>query len=95
MMNLKTQIIVILFSFFYGIFFSFLLEVNQKWLYQSKRWVRYLITCLFVFVNVLFFFWILQKINYGIIHIYSFLLIIGGYVLETAFHKRIAKRFKK
>ena len=95
MMNLKTQILVLAFSFAYGIFFSFLYEVTQKWIYEKRKLIRYPITFLFILFHVLCYFSILQKINHGIIHIYSFFMILLGFLLEEKVHKIIAIHLRK
>ena len=95
MMNLKTQILVLLFSFSYGIFFSFFYEIMNKWFYEKRRIIRYPVTFFFIFLNVITYFVILKKINDGIIHIYSFFSILVGFLLEEKIHKVIAFHLKK
>lgn len=95
MMNLKTQIVTLCFSFGYGIFFSLLFEWMKKWFYEKRKLIRYPITFLFVLFHVGCYFYILQKINHGIIHIYSIFMILFGFLLEEKIHKRIAFHHKK
>lgn len=85
-MNLKLQIITLLFSFFFGALFSFLLTIQYRFLYARVKWFQYLFTILFVFVMTLFYFVVLRKINYGIIHPYSILSILVGYCTEHLTH---------
>ncbi len=90
-MNLETQIITLLFSFLYGIFFSLFVNVNHKIIYNAKKWIRLLGTFLVVLISVLSYFLILRYINNAAFHPYCLIMLIGGYYLEQV----IAKRFKK
>ena len=40
-MNIKLQITTLLFSFLYGIFFSFFLSLNYKFIYSDKKDLDY------------------------------------------------------
>ena len=81
-MILKIQLLSLLYSFFYGVLFFFLLEINHKLLYEGKIFYRMIITFLFVmFVSLLYFFGLI-KINNGIIHIYFYLSLFTGYLLS-------------
>lgn len=59
------------------------MRFNYKLLYNSDYVLKVLSTFLLVISSVLLYFVILLKINYGIVHYYSILLIILGFVLET------------
>lgn len=88
-MSLKLQIMTLLFSFFYGAFFSFLLTLQYRFLYAKVKWFQYVFTFLFVLVMTLLYFVILRKINYGVIHPYSILSIVVGYCMEHLIHLHI------
>ncbi len=90
-MDLYTQIISLLFSFFYGIFFSLFVGVNYKIIYNDKKWIKLLGTFLVVMISVLLYFVLLRKINYAVFHPYLLLVLILGFALE----KGIANHFKK
>jgi len=90
-MDLYTQIITLLFSFLYGIFFSLFVGVNYKIIYNDKQWIKLLGTFLVVMIGVLLYFVLLRKINYAAFHPYLLLVIILGFYLE----KTIANYFKK
>lgn len=94
-MDIKTQIIILGVSFFYGVFFSFFLSLNYKFIYSDKKSIKIIVSFLVVFVNVLLYFIILKKINYGIFHIYEILALIIGFIIENWFGSIIAKRLKK
>lgn len=82
-MALTTQLHLLVFSFLYGIVFSILINLNYKFLYNDKKLLKTIFTIAFVLVNVLIYFIILLKINNGILHIYSLLMIIIGFILEN------------
>ena len=79
-MELSVQLQVLIVSFVYGILFSYLIKVQYKFLFDSKRFYKILITFLFVFDNCLLYFLILRKINNGVFHIYFLLMLVVGYL---------------
>lgn len=79
-MNLHSQILVIIVSFFFGIFFELLHTINYKMIYNKKKIVRVLFTFLLIFIQALLYFYLLLKVNNGIIHIYGILSILGGMI---------------
>ena len=87
-MNIKLQITTLLFSFLYGIFFSFFLSLNYKFIYSDKKILKTIISFL------LLYFIILKKINYGVFHVYEILMIILGFVLENLIVRFIANKKK-
>ncbi len=91
-MGLKVQIVSLLVSFCYGMFFYLLLELNSRFLYSSNIIVKVLVSFLFVMFHTLLYFIILMKINYGYIHFYFFLCIILGYILCKVVYKKIVKK---
>ena len=91
-MVLKVQIISLVVSFCYGIFFYLLLELNSRFLYSSHIVVRIIVSFLFVMFHTLWYFLILMRINYGYIHFYFFLCIILGYILCKVVYKKIVKK---
>lgn len=88
-MNLTIQLNLLTFSFFYGIFISLLINLNYKLLYNEKKLIKVLSTIIFVIINVLLYFIILLKINNGILHFYSLLTIILGFIFETVIEKKL------
>lgn len=95
MMDLDTQIMTLVVSFFFGIFFSFLVSVNYKYLYQKNVILRIIFTFGFIFANVLIYFIILRKINQAILHPYSLGMILVGFCAQHYFHHFIVNHFKK
>lgn len=88
-MILKFQLITLLFSFLYGIFFYILLMLNYKFLYNNK--LSLIIDLLFILDNVLLYFIILKKINNGIFHPYLVIMLILGYLSSNYVDKKIRK----
>ena len=88
-MILSTQILSLIYSFFYGVLFFFLLEINYKVLYNGKLVYRIVISFLFVIFISLLYFIILLKINNGILHVYFFLVFFTGYMLSFVIYNKI------
>lgn len=95
MMDLKTQIILVIFSFFYGFFFSILLNINYKFIYSSNKFVKFLSSFLIIVASVLIYFIGIKKINNAILHPYSILMVIIGFFVDICLRRLIAKRLKK
>jgi hypothetical protein len=95
MMPLKTQILMLVYSFLYGIFFSISVRLNYRLIYNEKKIIKIIFTFFFLLANILLYFLILIKINNGIIHTYSFLVIIVGSVFENYLARLVANKRKK
>lgn len=94
-MNLKLQIITLIFSFLYGIFFCILLNINYKFLYSNKKFFKIISTMLFIIFNVLLYFIILRKINNGIFHPYFVIMLTLGFFTSNIIHSKLAGLKKK
>lgn len=94
-MPLNTQIISLLFSFIYGIFFSVFLDINHKIIYNSHKIIKLIGTTFVVFLSVLIYFILLLKINNATFHPYELIMIILGYILENIIKNKIKKIFSK
>lgn len=90
-MNLEIQLKLILFSFVFGAFLALMIDLNRKFLYSSQIIYKIIFTFFFVIVNAFLYFIILQKINNGIIHIYSIFCIIFGFFTEHIIRKKVVK----
>ena len=91
-MVLSVQVISLLVSFLYGIFFYLTLELNFRFIYCSNLFIRIVISFLFVLFHSLLYFLILMRINNGYIHIYFLLCIILGYLMCKVVYKKFVKR---
>lgn len=95
MMNLKTQIVLIIFSFFYGFIFSIFLNINYKFIYSSNRFIKILSSFLTIIIAVLIYFISIKKINNAILHPYSIIMVIIGFFVDICINRIIAKKIKK
>lgn len=91
-MVLKIQIYSFLVSFFYGIFFYFMLEINSRFIYSSNKVIKVISSFLFILFNAILYFIILLKVNNGYIHIYFFLCILVGYIMCKVVVKKVCNR---
>ncbi len=91
MISLDIQLKSILYSFFYGILFNFLLKLNYKFIYYSKGIIKILINIFFVIDNVFLYFIILRYINNGIFHFYFLLSIVLGFIIVNKVTSKITK----
>lgn len=94
-MTLEIQIKSLLFSFLFGIYFAHIIKINYKFILPLNKLFRTLGTLLLIVSNVLLYFVILLKINYGLLHIYLILMIILGVYIEYLLNKLIVKYIKK
>jgi len=93
-MSLIVQIKTILFSFLYGIFFHFILDINYKYI-TRKGFFSIFFTLLFIVINVFIYFIFLRLINFGVFHIYEIFLIFCGYFFYSLLYRCVEKRYKK
>lgn len=91
MMNLKTQLLSLGFSFVFGIFFILLVYTNYRFLFLSKKIIKILGSFLFVLDMSLLYFLIIMMINQGILHFYFLLMFFSGnyfgYLIFLSIHK--------
>lgn len=93
-MVLNVQIVSLLVSFGYGMFFYLTLELNSRFIYAGNWFVRLVGTFLFVMLHTLLYFLILMHINCGYIHVYFFICMLVGYLMCKVVYKRFVKRKK-
>lgn len=94
-MHLQTQIYLIIYSLVYGFITSILLDIHYKYIQEKKAIIKYSISFLFALDISCIYFLILQKINNGILHIYSLLFIIVGFIFSHFTLLYIDKHHKK
>ncbi len=88
-MILKIQIYSLLFSFGYGVFFFYFLELWYKLLIKLKLILQIILSFVFVIMNSLLYFFLLKKINNGILHLYFFLSLLTGYILSNIAYRKL------
>ena len=86
-MTLSVQISTLLFSFVFGFLFAFLISINYRFIYHSNKVIQVLFTFAFVLLSTLIYFIILEKLNYGALHIYYCIMIILGFIVEHGVEK--------
>lgn len=93
-MTLTTQIISLLFSFVFGVFFSICTNLNYRYLFTKKLVFKIIITGVYIIDCSLLYFLIMKKINQGIIN-YYFILFVGlGYLFSTLKINRFVEMLK-
>ncbi len=93
-MDLKQQVISMLFSFFFGLFLGGVYNLNYNLLFKLTNLKKFFFNIIFIFDLVLIYFIVIKKINGGIIHPYFYLLIILGFIF-TFSHSKSFRRFIK
>lgn len=88
-MDISLQIKSLLFSFFYGFLFAFIVGLFYKLLYSKSKIIRLITSLFLILLAVIIYFLELKKINNAIFHIYEIISIIVGYTLETLIIRKI------
>lgn len=88
-MDLTYQILVIFFSFIYGMFIYFSLTLFKKIKLLNK--IKILFQLLFCFAHVIIFYFILYKLNFGILNFYEYIFIFLGMLFCKEFYYNTKK----
>lgn len=91
MMDIKVQIISLLISFIYGVFFSNMIKINYNLIKIKNNIIKNIVTFIFILSLSLIYFIVLYKINNGIIHSYFVISLILGFIFESS---NIIKKIK-
>ncbi len=87
-MNLLTQIQVLSYSFLFGLYFSFTFNLLYKVLFTKYLILNIITNLIFLLGNSFLYFYLLYKINNGIIHIYLlFTFLISFFLYNRLFVK--------
>ena len=92
MINLSMQLKSIVFSFLYGILISLLFNINYFLLFHRKKIVKIFFSTIFVISFCLVYFYLLEYINYGYIHLYLLISFLVGFLL---FYFPFKNKFRK
>ncbi len=92
-MDLKLQILSILFSFGYGIISSYLYNLNYNFIHDTTILYKLVINILFCVNLGLIYFILIKVINYGVVHIYFVFSFIVGFVLFVNKYKFLRNVF--
>ena len=93
-MELRTQIISIIFSIIYGCLFGVFYNLNYKFLHINKLRYRVLNSLLFSLDMLLIYFIIMLRINNGNIRIVFLILLFFSFILTNKFTKKLRKIVK-
>jgi len=88
-MSLNIQIQTIAYTFLFGIYFALIFNLLYKILFTKNFFINLITNFLFLFLNSSFYFYLLYKINDGIIHIYSLLIFLLSFFLYNHLFKKI------
>ena len=94
-MTLIIQIQSIALSFIYGIFYSLLFNIFYKFLFQKNKIVNIISNFLFSFFIFGFYFFLLYKVNNGIIHIYFLLSMLVSFLLYNKIFVKLRVKWIK
>lgn len=94
-MLLETQIQSLIFSFVYGLFFSFLLDFHYKYIFETKLPIRIVVNLFFILDHAFLYFILLRLINHGILHIYFFFSLALGFLVAHPKTRILRSCFKK
>lgn len=87
-MSLIVQIQSLFYSFLYGLFASILFNLCYKGLFYKNIIIRVLFNLIFCITLYVLYFYLLYKINNGILHLYFFItLYLGFYIYNRLFVK--------
>lgn len=91
MISLDIQFKLVIFSFFYGFFFSSFLDWFNKKTIQLKSYLKFIIYLITIEILTIIYFIGIEKIGYAIFHVYEILCIIIGFLVYDFIIKLIAK----
>ncbi len=93
-MTIKLQIISIVFSFIFGIFFSILTDINYKYLFSKNLVFKIIFTFIYIIDAALVYFLFIKKINSGVVHSYFLLFIVVGFIIGQLKFKKYVNKLK-
>lgn len=93
-MELTIQIKSLLFSYFYGITFSIIISIFEKFIYHKKVSLQIINALLISILFCLMYFIFIRKLNNGVIHIYFILMVLFGMFCDNRMFE-LGKRIKK
>lgn len=97
-MKLSVQIKTLIVSTLFGLFYSFFIDIFDKYLFKLKKIIQLIISISFTIITSFIYFDFLLKINNGIIHPYFVIAFFMGVIFEnifSKFFKRIVLHIKK
>ena len=92
MIALSMQIKAIIFSLVYGVFISFMVNVNYKCLFNKNMIFKIIFDSIFILDLGMLYFFILQFINFGYLHVYFFFSLSVGFFASFSFFKKLIRK---
>lgn len=93
-MDYKLQLISLLVSFLYGIFFYLTSVLNFKIIKNCHKIFMYIITFIYMSDVSILYVSIMYKVNNGYIHIYFLIMLLIGFIIGYKLLKVIKKNVK-
>lgn len=91
-MSSSIQLLTFFISFLYGIIFSFLTILNFKILDKVSKYMKHLVTFVYVIDMIIIYIIIVYKINNGYFHLYFILTVIVSYFVGLlTYYKKVSK----
>lgn len=90
-MNLKIQIIILVFSFVFGGFFGALVNLNYKLIFNSNLKIKIIGTFSLILDLSLLYFFVLKKINNATLHPYFLLVLFFGFLVGFSYSRFLRK----
>ncbi len=94
-MNLTIQIQSLFYTILFGVYISLLFNLLYKILFTKHFFVNLITNILFIFSNTTLYFYLLFKINSGIIHIYLLFVFLISFFLYNLLFRKIRWNSKK
>ena len=93
-MDSNLQLISFLVSFFYGILFYFLTELNFKLIKDLKLIIKHLLTFIYVLDMTIIYVIIFYKLNHGYFHIYFIMMVIIGFITGYFLNSKLLSKIR-
>ncbi len=90
-MKLDIQIITLLYSFLFGIFYELSYLFLRKYLYYKKKYISYPLTLFFTLLFSFLYYLVLERANHGILHPYSIGLTFISCILTYSLFTKLRK----
>ena len=88
-MSLILQIQSLAYTFLFGLYLALIFNFLYKILFTKSILLNLITNLIFIIINAVFYFYILFKINYGIIHIYLLFTFLISFFLYNNLFKKI------
>lgn len=91
-MTSNMQLLSFLVSLIFGIFFYYITLINFKLIKDLKKYLKHIITFIYVLDMIIIYIIIFYNLNKGYFHIYFLLMVIFGYFVGFITNKRLLSK---